>query len=128
MTKLYEADDVLYSMRRGASVVIHLRISHSRYRHGEAVIETTYRLPDGRVDNAPSSRIFLGNVRSKVIIEIWDKLFDAVLAARQYEVTDIIINLHQHTAGEWYKEFVATCTIVAYELKVLVSGVRLPNE
>jgi hypothetical protein len=127
MAKLHNVEDALYSIRRGAAVTIHLRISHSRYLHGEAVIESTYRLPDGRFDKAPTSRIFLGNARSEVITELWDKLFDAVLIARQYQVTDIIINFHRDTLDDWDQEFLTACTIVAYELKVPVSGVLMPN-
>jgi hypothetical protein len=126
MTNPYLVEDALYSLRRGAAVSINLRISHSRYRHGEAVIETVYRSPKGCVDKAPSSRIFLGNARSQVITELWDKLFDAVLVARQYAVAHIVINLHRDALVEWEQEFVTACILVGYELTVPVAGIQLP--
>ena len=127
MTRLNVLDDALYSLRRGAAVTIHLRASHSRYRNGEVVIQTIYTLPDGRMDKSHSSRIYLGGAKPRVITELWDKLFDAVLIARQYDVSDVKINFHRGSLGEWDQEFYTACTIVAYELNLPVSTVIMTN-
>ncbi len=127
MTILHALDDTLRSLRRGSVATVHLRISHSRYRYGEAVIETTYRLPDGSSDRDSTSRIFLGNARRDVITQLWDRLFDMVLVARQFDVAQIIINFQRETLDEWDQDFLIAVFIVAHELQVPVSGVFVAN-
>jgi len=123
MTTPDDFEDTRWSLRRGAIATVHLSISHSRYRCGEAVIETTYRLPDGNSDRDSTSRINLGNTRRDVITQLWDRLFDMVLVARQYDVAQIIINFQRETLDKWDNDFLIAVFIVAHELQVPVSGV-----
>ncbi len=125
--KLINPDDPLWTIRRGAVATIELCISQSRYLHGEAVIETTYRLPDGSEDKDPTSRIFLGNVRRVIVTQLYDKLFDAVLVARGYDVQHVIIDFHRETLGDWNQDFCVTVIIVSHELKVPVAGIIIPE-
>lgn len=118
-------DNKLYSIRRGAVALIQLCISDRRYRHGEIVITTCYRLIAGVEDTAPSSRIYLGKTWGEVITELWDKLFDAVLITRQYDVTNIVMKYDRVNVGEWAQEFLTACTLVAHELRIPLSNIMV---
>ena len=125
--KLINPDDELWTVRRGAAVTINLFISHSRYIHGEIVVETNYRLLDGIEDQDPTSRIWLGNARRAIVTQLYDKLIDAVLIARGYNVLGVIINFPGETLGEWEQDFRITVMIVAHELDVPAAGILIPE-
>ena len=122
---LIDPENEIWTVRRGAVATIQLRISHSRYVHGEAVIETRYRLSDGVEDQDPTSRIWLGNSRREIVVQLYDKLLDAVLIARQFDALEVVIDFQRETLGEWDQDFCVTAYIVAHELDVPIAGIVL---
>ena len=121
--KLINPDDPLYTLRKNSSATVTLRISYSRYLHGEVVIETIYLLEDGTEDRDPTSRIFLGEDHTGVITQLWDKLFDAVLVAREYDIKLVVIDFHRVVLETWDRDLLIAVLIVAHELQVQVSGI-----
>jgi hypothetical protein len=128
MTNPQKPDDARYSFRQREVSTIHLRKSCSRYQHGEVVIETVHRYSDGQMEQGPASRVFLGVSSYRVISELWDVLFEAVLVARQYDVRDIVIEFHSGSFIEWKRAIQAVCILVAYELNVTVFGVEFSKQ
>ena len=91
------------------------------------MVETNYRLLDGIEDQDPTSRIWLGNARRAIVTQLYDKLIDAVLIARGYDVLGVIINFPGETLGEWEQDFRITVMIVAHELDVPAAGILIPE-
>ena len=127
MNKLFNRDDARIALRRGSAAKVRLSISHSRYLYGEAVIETLYTLLDGSEDSDSPVRIFLSSDRRKVVTQLWDKLFNAVLVARDYDAAVVTIDFHRGTLEAWTQDFLIAVFIAAHELDVPVTGVFLAS-
>jgi hypothetical protein len=125
--KLRSPEDEIWTVRRGAMASIHMWISHSRYIHGEVVVETRYRSPEGYEDQDPTSRIWLGDARRNYVTQFYDKLFDAVLIAKGYDVLEVIIDYRGEILGRWDQDFWVVVFIVSYELGVPVAGIIIPE-
>jgi hypothetical protein len=126
--KLIDPENSLWTIRRGAVATVRLGFSRSRYTQGEIVIETQYRLANGKTDLDPTSRIWLGDSKRDIATQLYDKLLDSVLIAQQYETRYVIIECQQSDKTEWstWMDLLSIVVyIVAYELQVPISGLAV---
>jgi len=109
--------------RSDAIATVHVTCSYSRYRLGEIVIETSYRLSNSRTETDPRRRIYLDRQPAPVIRHLWDTLFEEVYLAQQCQARAVIIKLAPETMPiPWDDRVHTIATIVAHELGVVVAG------
>lgn len=112
-----------WTQRRDAVAIIRVSCARGRYQASEVVIGTTYRYRYGDPEIGRTHRVYLGNATGPVIRELWNRIFDTVAEAQQFEPRLVLLRLAlEDMPRPWSFRVRAIAEIVGYELGVLVQG------
>jgi hypothetical protein len=112
-----------WSRWRDADAMITVSFSKSRWRRGEFVIVSTYRLPDGAVEVGDNRRVYLDHAVGPTVRELWAVLFEEAAGARQHNPRTLAIKLEfEGLPALWKARLRAVAEVAASEVHAVVRG------